>query len=149
MKTALYRHYDATGALLYVGITADPMGRFGAHSRNSGWFTRVARIEIMWFDDREAALLAERKAITDEKPPHCRDLSKSICDRSLWQEPLAGYLHATGLSQSGFASLVKVAPTQVSAYLLGKTQPRKATRERIERATEGAIPVASWPERTP
>ena len=38
-RTALYRHFDATGALLYVGIAMNPSKRTAAH-RGSGGVVR-------------------------------------------------------------------------------------------------------------
>ena len=70
MKTALYRHYDADGALLYVGATTDPDRRAGQHRRYSGWSDRIASTHVQWFDSREAALAAEARAIASENPAH-------------------------------------------------------------------------------
>lgn len=68
--TALYRHFDAAGNLLYVGISIQPFTRTEQHSRNKQWWPSIATISIEWFDDREAALTAERDAIANEYPRH-------------------------------------------------------------------------------
>lgn len=67
-RVALYRHFDASGHLLYVGITRDTMRRLCQHEDRSRWMHRVARIEVEWFDDRSSALGAESRAIVDEHP---------------------------------------------------------------------------------
>lgn len=67
-RTALYRHYDATGALLYVGITQDPAKRFQAHKTQSDWTFDVVTIRIQWFQTRAAALYAEAKAVDADCP---------------------------------------------------------------------------------
>lgn len=67
-RTALYRLYDAAGALLYVGITNDPGKRFSEHQRLSPWWSLVARRTISWCPHRSAALAAERGAIQNESP---------------------------------------------------------------------------------
>lgn len=68
----LYRHYDAEGALLYIGISSSLAHRIEAHRRASDWFPLVVSISVQHFDTREALEEAERAAIVAEKPPHNR-----------------------------------------------------------------------------
>lgn len=68
VATALYRHFDKDGALLYVGISLSPTYRLSQHRDASRWFSRIADIKIEWHDSREAALEAERAAIKAETP---------------------------------------------------------------------------------
>ena len=42
---ALYRHFDGTGRLLYVGISLSVIVRLSGHKR-SPWFGDIARVEI-------------------------------------------------------------------------------------------------------
>jgi hypothetical protein len=67
--TALYRHFDSDGRLLYVGISLSAIIRLAEH-RASPWFDDIARVEIERHPTRKAALAAERKAIRDERPLH-------------------------------------------------------------------------------
>jgi len=67
-KTVLYRHFDANGTLLYVGISNSALKRLDKHKVNSHWAMDIARIELMWLDSKEEALSAERKAIQNESP---------------------------------------------------------------------------------
>lgn len=67
-KTALYRHYDAEGELLYVGITVDPEKRFKVHARDSHWTDRAVSFTGEWFDSWQAAKIAETLAIRHERP---------------------------------------------------------------------------------
>jgi hypothetical protein len=67
-SVALYRHFDADGALLYVGISNDPGGRRSGHLRNSIWADFADRDEVQWFPDRASAQEAERAAIQAEAP---------------------------------------------------------------------------------
>ena len=66
-RTALYRNYDRTGVLLYVGISLHPDRRLNEH-RSTEWFDSIDEIEIEWFDCRKSARCAELKAIRDEHP---------------------------------------------------------------------------------
>jgi hypothetical protein len=68
MRTALYRHYDLNNVLLYVGVSLSTMTRFNQHIQCSDWATDSARMDIEWFDTREMALDAEKKAIKNESP---------------------------------------------------------------------------------
>lgn len=69
-KTALYRHFDADGALLYVGISNSAFKRLDQHKAASHWAMDIARVEMKWFETREEAISAEREAIRNESPRH-------------------------------------------------------------------------------
>lgn len=82
-RTALYRHFDAEGVLLYVGISRSAAARLASHEQ-SNWDQQIARVDVQWFENRAAALRAERKAIATEKPRH----NKSAGQRN--ETPLRG-----------------------------------------------------------
>ena len=67
---ALYRFHDADGALLYVGMTADPSARFKAHKKGKSWWHEVSAVTVEKHPTRAATLNAERLAIVTEKPLH-------------------------------------------------------------------------------
>lgn len=67
-KTALYRHFDENGDLLYVGISISAVQRLSQHRSSSPWFEQIAKVDIEWHPTREAALRAEREAIISERP---------------------------------------------------------------------------------
>lgn len=67
---SLYRAYDLSGALLYVGITLNIPNRFTAHQGNKAWWSDVANIKLEHFPDRAAVLTAERTAIMEEAPAY-------------------------------------------------------------------------------
>lgn len=68
-RTALYRHFDGDGGLLYIGISKDPEGRWMAHRGNrEPWIHLATRRTDEWFDSRHAALAAEARAIRAERP---------------------------------------------------------------------------------
>lgn len=69
-RTALYRHFDAAGELLYVGISLNAVSRLAQHRIEANWFDEIARIDIEWHPTREAAESAERTAIQAEHPRH-------------------------------------------------------------------------------
>lgn len=64
----LYRFFDASGSLLYVGITRDPSGRFAKHAGTKEWWSEVRRIEMQNLPSKKAVLEAEQVAIDREHP---------------------------------------------------------------------------------
>lgn len=70
VRTALYRHFDAAGNLLYVGISLNAVARLAQHRREAHWFDSIARIDVEWHPSRCAAETAERAAILAERPAH-------------------------------------------------------------------------------
>ncbi len=70
VRTALYRHFDAAGRLLYVGISFNSIQRTAQHRHGAHWFESIARIEIEWHPTRAAALAAEAIAIAKDAPAH-------------------------------------------------------------------------------
>lgn len=68
MTAYVYRCFDASDRLLYVGFTLSPPRRLKQHQDKSVWFHLVSRTAIEEFDTRDAALAAERRAIYSENP---------------------------------------------------------------------------------
>lgn len=68
--TSLYRFYNDTGRLLYVGITKHLPRRLSEHSWSKNWWTEVMRIDVEHFDDRSDARAAELHAIRTERPEY-------------------------------------------------------------------------------
>lgn len=67
---ALYRFFDRTDALLYVGITMDLGARLKSHRREKPWWLDIHHITVEHFATRAEALAAEAKAIRAEGPLH-------------------------------------------------------------------------------
>lgn len=65
---AVYRPYDASGALLYVGLSKNFGQRWQQQSSLKAWWPQVARMTVDWYDDEDAAVQAEQDAIRMEHP---------------------------------------------------------------------------------
>ena len=78
-RVALYRHFGADGALLYIGKAIDPGRRLAEHRHQSNWFLSVVRIEIEWVHSAEAATI-EAAAISQERPQY-NDANSHISHR--------------------------------------------------------------------
>lgn len=68
-EAAVYRLYDASDRLLYVGIGRNPVARWGAHSARS-WWVDVVRYTVVWRATRKEAADEERAALRAESPVH-------------------------------------------------------------------------------
>jgi hypothetical protein len=64
----LYRHYDARGDLIYIGISLSPIRRNKEHADGAAWRGTIFKILIEPFATREEALAAETRAIREEFP---------------------------------------------------------------------------------
>lgn len=65
---ALYRFYDASEELLYVGFSNEPWRRRKQHSITQPWYPQVRHQAITWYDSERAARCAEDVAIQQERP---------------------------------------------------------------------------------
>ncbi|AXH49046.1 G-I-Y Y-I-G endonuclease [Gordonia phage Ecliptus] len=66
----LYKVYDDTGELLYVGVTVDVKTRLKGHRRYAAWYERVGHIKVWVYPDRMSALDEEARCIAEEHPQH-------------------------------------------------------------------------------
>lgn len=64
----VYRVFDETDRLLYVGATIDLPARIGEHSRHTDWMAAAARITRTNYPTRDEAATAEHAAIQAEDP---------------------------------------------------------------------------------
>lgn len=67
---AVYRLYDTSDVLLYVGMSRNPEKRFRDHAAQKDWWSLVTKKAVTWYDDKDAALQAEAQAIDGERPAH-------------------------------------------------------------------------------
>jgi predicted GIY-YIG superfamily endonuclease len=71
--SVVYRLYDSTDALLYIGVTEDPEARFAAHAATKHWWPEVVQEKTKIsrrYDSREEAEAAEDEAIRTEHARH-------------------------------------------------------------------------------
>lgn len=66
----LYRHFDAAGSLLYVGISYSAFARLAQHRGVSHWYSQIVTMTIEKLESRAELLLAEESAIKHERPLH-------------------------------------------------------------------------------
>lgn len=66
----LYRHFDCSGKLLYIGVSYGAFVRLAQHRAASHWYSQIANMTIEQFPTREDLLAAEAYAIKLERPLH-------------------------------------------------------------------------------
>jgi predicted GIY-YIG superfamily endonuclease len=66
----LYRFFDQSDRLLYVGITNNLWRRIGSHSEVQPWWSDVTSATMEHYPNRETLAEAERLAIKSERPKH-------------------------------------------------------------------------------
>ena len=127
----LYRHFDSTGKLLYVGIARNWIARLEAH-QGSVWFKRITEVRLQHFEDEAGARLAEEMAIRSERP-----LFNVVTPqrRPTVMHALRGYLSSNGITQQGFAELVGVSQGLVHQWLVGLTAINPEKAKEIEAKT--------------
>jgi excisionase family DNA binding protein len=115
-KTQLYRHFDAEGSLLYVGISLSFVNRLSQHKDHSHWFDKISRVEVRSFPTRQKALEAEKAAIQNENPKFNIAHSKS----KVVQIHKVGGIPGAAESRKGIVANVKPAYSYAEAgSLLG------------------------------
>lgn len=150
-RTALYRHFDAADRLIYVGISDCLSARDKQHAVTAHWHGSVKRTETTWHADRRAALVAEWEAIRDESPIYNvrrappAFLIPATEKREHKQEALGKYFAQQKGQQAAVAARVGVSPSYISDLLCGRRVPSLDVALRISAATDGAVPLRSWP----
>lgn len=69
-RPTLYRMFDDSGRLLYVGCTDLFMQRMTGHAGEKSWWTDVTTVHVEHFPTRASAFVAEAEAIAVERPMH-------------------------------------------------------------------------------
>lgn len=119
--TSLYRLYDKSGVLLYVGVAQSLLTRMNQHRLNARWFRDVVRVDVQHFDHRGDALAAETEAIETEKPKYnVVDTGRTYA----WDgSRLKKARERAGLTQVELAKRLGGSPTTVAKYEQNKAQP--------------------------
>lgn len=89
----VYRCYDESGRLVYVGATRSVFARMESHRAKSWWAPTVARVTAKVYPSKVAALAAERAVIAEELPRW--NTRGKWASRSKWSEQdYVDYIHA-------------------------------------------------------
>lgn len=149
MVCQLYRHFDAEGRLLYVGISLSAVFRLSQHKSVSHWVPEIARVTIENFPSREDAIKAERAAIRSEKPLHNKAHARIVSAYAPAKRPetpaeLRAARKSLGLTQGQLAGVLGVRQATVSDWERGKHSPDGPAARLIAAYAEGYRPQ-DWP----
>lgn len=100
MHTQLYRHFDESNSLLYVGISLSTFNRLSQHRDHSEWFKKVKNVTIEHFSTREEAMAAERTAIKSENPKFNIAMRKTMAEIEKEQKALTQKLKIETLASA-------------------------------------------------
>jgi len=64
----VYRLFDTSGRLIYIGCSYDPETRINSHRRGIWWGYQIERIKLTVHPTKAAAHAVERLAIQKERP---------------------------------------------------------------------------------
>ena len=159
MTAVLYRCFDASGAVLYVGVTSQPWQRIAAHRRASPFRAEIDRVDFRWFGSRAQAMDAQAAEIAEHRPPHNwadnpdtpyvgRSGGRSLPPRKPpVKADLAQWVKAQRPKTAKQCSeALGVSQSYLYDMLNGTAQPSLALALRIQSVTGGAVPVSSWPK---
>lgn len=122
--TALYRHYDAEGRLLYVGVTNNPDRRKAYHQAQSDWIGATVRVDVQWHQSRSIALAAEAKAICEENPIHNKHHADKVGAKfAETGRRIKAFRVASGMSQTELARHLGFNVTQYANWETGIRRP--------------------------
>jgi excisionase family DNA binding protein len=137
----LYRHFDAEGVLLYVGVSLNAFARLAKHRNCSHWFGLVRNMTIEDFPSREDSLRAETEAIRNErplhnilkmgmgvprKPPSFADISREEIIRRVTFAPVYSVKEAAQcLGVSGRCVRELIAAEEIGHFCIGNSAVRK------------------------
>jgi len=92
----VYRIFDRTGRLIYVGCSHDPETRMYTHRRIMWWAPQIARIKMTVHPSKDAGHLTERSIIDTENPRW--NVKGKWANRNNWsRDDAADYLKALTL----------------------------------------------------
>jgi len=118
----VYRCYDATGLLIYIGCTSNVQRRMAAHQRGenstSRWIAAcMDRFEIEGpYSGRDAGRAAERRAINTEQPLfNYQERAKERLAAWMTRRPVALYLVERGLIELAAETICTCDPEARSA----------------------------------
>lgn len=134
----LYRYYDESGRLLYVGITGRGHKRTSAHGRGAWWWPLVARAEFFHADTWNVRL-AERLAIWTERPLGNIADRVSTAERQRMLAEVAANEDHLGMSAERACQILRLSEKEIKgAIRLGfleadyRPLPRTFSRKQIE-----------------
>jgi DNA-binding phage protein len=131
---SLYRHWDANGRLLYVGVSLSALARLRRHRHVSNWQDLIAEVKIEHFENRKLAMAAEREAILQENPLFNGGGNREMHEVSPVVADLVEKIKASGKTRTQVARDAGVAERQIYHLLTGERNCRAQILTKVARA---------------
>ncbi len=149
-KHSLYRIFDESNKLIYIGISDKLLDRVRSHTKKKDWSGQIHKITIEYFNTRLESEEAERLGIINEKPAYnimhnakylSRDnvVERKKRQRLAFSKALGDYISEQQKTWFDAAYEIGVCHTVISRWKNGKMCPNKAKFERIEEWSKGVI----------
>ena len=155
-RTAVYRLYDSSGTLLYIGASNHPPTRYGEHSRSrlKPWWPEVARKDETWYDERTDAQEAEAEAVRTESPLHNSRLTanaRTLTMAAKFSEAEAASIDAArgSVSRSEWlrtVALASIEPAQPTNLNDAAIEVNRNVTVNRDLETLGMVPASSLPK---
>lgn len=136
--SAVYRMFDLSGHLLYVGASGQPLARVAEHGHKD-WWRDVVRVDIAHYPTLREALAAEGSAIETEAPRYNRvrpvrlATAATVTLASLRRgRALREARERANLSQEELAHELNVSAKTVGQWERGRAVPRPRHRRLLE-----------------
>lgn len=130
----LYRHFNAEGELLYVGISMSALIRLAGHKYESHWYDQIAMITIENYDTISEAKEAEKVAIRSENPKYNIQFSNGYIKPKTLN--LTGVAERLGISRKTMFNRIRNGKFPVPA--IPDTYPRRWNVEDVDAWRFGA-----------
>lgn len=111
--TSVYRYYDNSGLLLYVGITGRGVRRNIEHDKSKDWWPFVARQEVDHHPTRTTAANIERELIKQFRPPF------NVQHNPGWRDTRDAYLAYRGAHRQIDPGVLAARVDRGSQHLVG------------------------------
>lgn len=151
---SLYRFFDASERLLYIGISSSLLVRLYSHYRTKEWMHEVRNITIENFADRDSLEIAERDAIKKEKPFRNVILNQKKerplvveakqRQRDYFSFRINEYMESSGEQWVSLARDLGICKTALSRWKNAKICPSQDMLKKIEELTCGAVSASEF-----
>lgn len=144
--TQLYRHFSASGELLYVGVGPCILCRIHAR-RHAKWYPEIALIKVRMYKSREAAMSAETKAIKTEHPRHnVRDTPRMKMIEGRNYPPvdaLKAVRERRKISRAQLSQMSGITQSRITEYERGIVRVRPPTAKKLAKALKCRVSTLS------
>lgn len=140
MTCAVYRHLDADGDLLYVGVTNNPKRRIAEHKCRAVWADQFETVAVKWYKTRDEAIAVEAATIAEEGPT----FNGGLRTYEKTGDAFTDWMAASGENQTTISEAHGISQATLSRMVTGKSRVPLLFAANIETYSKGAVPMRYW-----